>query len=269
MALRDQPYLPLYIQDVLTDEKLSECSAESHGVYFLLLCLLHKQEQYGTILLKQKYKQSSSTCLNFASMLARKMPFDVQIISRAIDELINENVIQVDGDRLIQKRMVKDNQTSIARSAAGKKGGTSTQKKYSKFAKAKSEANTEYEDDNEDVNKEEGEKRKTRATKSEIIYPFSSDVFLDGWEIWKDYKKIEHRFNYKSQISEQAALNKLDTLSGHNETTALAIIKNAIANGWKGFFPLGGKIELPKSNGKSSLDLYMEAKEMFSKKQKQ
>jgi len=47
MALRDQPYLPLYVQDFLTDEKLMECSAETTGVYIRLLCILHKQKEYG------------------------------------------------------------------------------------------------------------------------------------------------------------------------------------------------------------------------------
>ncbi len=54
MALRNQPYFPLYVQDFLTDEKLAECSAESTGVYIRLMCILHKSEEYGCILLKTK-----------------------------------------------------------------------------------------------------------------------------------------------------------------------------------------------------------------------
>lgn len=40
MALRDQPYLPLYVLDFLVDEKLAYCSAESTGVYIRLMCIL-------------------------------------------------------------------------------------------------------------------------------------------------------------------------------------------------------------------------------------
>jgi uncharacterized protein YdaU (DUF1376 family) len=58
MALRNQPYIPLYVQDFLTDEKLIECSAQSTGVYIRLMCIMHKSEDYGKILLKQKDKQS-------------------------------------------------------------------------------------------------------------------------------------------------------------------------------------------------------------------
>jgi len=55
MALRDQPYLPLYVQDIMTDEKLNECSAASHGIYIKgIMCLMHKSETYGKIMLKHK-----------------------------------------------------------------------------------------------------------------------------------------------------------------------------------------------------------------------
>jgi len=148
MALRDQPYLPLYVQDYLTDEKLNMCSAATQGIYIKIMCIMHKSEQYGTILLKQNDKQKSSSCLNFAYKLAKLLPFDVNEINTALDELINENVIYINTDKLIQKRMVRDNEISIIRSKAGSKGGKKTQK----FAKAKIKANSEYEYENENIN---------------------------------------------------------------------------------------------------------------------
>jgi hypothetical protein len=153
MALRDQPYIPLYVQDFLTDEKLNMCSAASQGVYIKLMCIFHKQEPYGGILLKQKDKQNESTCLNFASKLAKLLPFDVLTIENAICELLDEDVLSVDGDFLYQKRMVKDNEISSIRSNSGKIGGKKTQEKSKNFAKAKDEAklkqNTEYENEYE------------------------------------------------------------------------------------------------------------------------
>jgi hypothetical protein len=132
MALRDQPYLPLYIQDVLTDEKLVECSAESHGVYFLLLCILHKQEKYGLLCLKQKYKQNSNKVKSFALMLCRQMPFQAETIESALIELIDENVLSLGNDCLFQKRMVNDGELSILRTEVGKKGGSVVTKQYGK-----------------------------------------------------------------------------------------------------------------------------------------
>ncbi len=94
MALRDQPYIPLYIQDFMTDEKLNECSAGATGVFIRIMCLMHKSNPYGTILLKQKYKQTSSTVTNFASMLLRQMPYSLIEIETGLQELLNEDVLQ-------------------------------------------------------------------------------------------------------------------------------------------------------------------------------
>lgn len=140
MARKDKPYLPLYVQDLLTDEKLMECSANAHGVFLRLMCIMHKSETYGTILLKQKDKQSVKQNENFALKLAKHLPFDLPTILSALNELISENVLYVEGDLLIQKRMYNDGILSAIRSQSGSEGGKATQTNK-KFAKAKTEAN--------------------------------------------------------------------------------------------------------------------------------
>jgi len=157
MALRDQPYFPLYVQDFLTDEKLNECSAESVGVYIKIMCVMHKSKEYGSILLKQKDKQDTKqeffTCLDFAYKLVKHLPYQRNVVCSAIEELVEEDVLQIDGNKLSQKRMVKDNEISLIRAKSGRKGGKVTQ-----FAKAKVEAKIEasteyeYEYENEYVN---------------------------------------------------------------------------------------------------------------------
>jgi hypothetical protein len=89
----------------------------------------------------------------------------------------------------------------------------------------------EDEDDNEDVNinKDDNEK---------LEMPFTSENFIKYWGIWKDYKKKEYNFKFKSIASEQAALNKLVKLSQGYEATAIKIIEESLANNWKGFFQL-------------------------------
>lgn len=156
MARRNKPYLPLYVQDFLTDEKLIECSAESTGVYIRLMCIMHKSEPYGTILLKQKDKQNASTIKNFACKLLRQMPYSAEIIERSLQELINEKVLTLDGDTLYQKRMVDDGKLSDVKAAAGSAGGSATQSanrsakaKYKAGAKAESKANTDIDIDND------------------------------------------------------------------------------------------------------------------------
>lgn len=126
MALRDQPYLPLYIQDFLTDEKLNECSPATVGVYIKIMCIMHKSLKYGTILLRQKDKQSERQTLNFATKIAKQLPFEVPAILSAIEELLEEEVLYIEGNYLIQKRMLKDGELSLIRSKSGKMGAEKT-----------------------------------------------------------------------------------------------------------------------------------------------
>lgn len=149
MALRDQPYLPLFVQDFLTDEKLIECSAQATGVYARLMCIMHKSTEYGRILLKQKDKQTDKQINNFANKLAKQMPYSFDTILASLNELLSENVIHIDGDFLCQKRMIEDNEISLKRSKSGKLGGIASSENKKNFAVAKVEANTEYENEYE------------------------------------------------------------------------------------------------------------------------
>lgn len=124
MALRDQPYLPLYVQDYLTDEKLNMCSPSAQGVYIKIMCVLHKQATYGEIILfKQKDKQKPSMIENFALRFTKLLPFTYEDIFNALQELIEEGVLIIEADKIMQPRMVKDNRISETRSLAAKKGG--------------------------------------------------------------------------------------------------------------------------------------------------
>lgn len=84
-----------------------------------------------------------------------------------------------------------------------------------------------------------------KFTGKEIVNPFSDD-FTDKWEIWIMYKKEVHRFEYKSAISEQAALNQLVDLSEGDEEHAARILNQSMANNWKGLF----KVHNPKKDKK-------------------
>lgn len=145
MALRDQPYIPLFVQDFLTDEKLIECSAQATGVYIRLICIMHKSEPYGKILLRQKDKQTGQQILDFATKLAKNLPYSQDVVFASLQELVTEDVMQIEGDFLCQKRMIRDNDISEKRSKSGIKGGKATAEKNKTFALANSQANTEYE----------------------------------------------------------------------------------------------------------------------------
>lgn len=178
MALRDQPYLPLYIQDIMTDEKLNECCAATHGIYIKgIMCLMHKSDEYGKILLKQKYKQTEKQPKNFASQLVKHLPYSTQEIENAIEELLKEKVCYIEGDYLCQKRMIRDNAISLVRSKSGKKGGLFAQAKI----KANSQANTEDEAENEDTF--------FSSVKGVQGGTITSKLFEDFWELYP--KKVD------------------------------------------------------------------------------
>jgi len=81
-----------------------------------------------------------------------------------------------------------------------------------------------------------------------IIYPFNTENFKDYWNLWKQYKRQEFRFKYKSEISEQAALKHLSNLA-QSEHEAIEIIEQSFANGWKGFFKLNRNLQ---NNGQTN-----------------
>jgi hypothetical protein len=187
MALRDQPYLPLYIQDIMTDEKLNECCAATHGIFIKgIMCLMHKSEYYGKILLKQKDKQTDNQIKNFALKLEKHTPYSSSEIEAALFELLAEKVLYIEGDSLCQKRMIKDGNISEERSKAGKTGVETKKNTHKKFAKAKRKANAsakplanaEYENENENESKYDFEVDSESYGKSENYFHGNPPVDL-------------------------------------------------------------------------------------------
>ena len=238
MALRDQPYLPLYVQDFLTDEKLAECSAESTGVYIRLMCLMHKSHTYGKILLRQKERQSEQPVLDFAEKLSRQMPYKSEVIARALDELIDEEVVYIEDNALCQKRMIRDAELSEKRSFAGRKGAENANKRFTKkeeFAAAKPSANNtakpsaNTENENEYEIEDEINKKEING---EIQIPFDG-ALLDAFNDWIAYKE-EKRQPYKprglksliSQISRYA--------EQFGDTATANAIRDSMASNYQG-----------------------------------
>ena len=87
-------------------------------------------------------------------------------------------------------------------------------------------------------NKNKPNKNKINNNKKKILYPFNDNDFIEKWDQWKQYKREQFNFKYKSEATEQAALMDLGKKSNHDKNTAIAIIMQSIANGWKGFFEL-------------------------------
>src|SRR5690606_13503883 len=99
---------------------------------------------------------------------------------------------------------------------------------------------------------------------------FDSAAFAEHWDWWRKYKQEQFGFRYKSPVTEQAALNELTQLAQGDEALALAIVRQSIANGWKGFFALKGEAKGPPGTEKKSvfqanLEANIETKKMLRK----
>jgi len=95
--------------------------------------------------------------------------------------------------------------------------------------------------DNNENNENNDKKEEATAQKLENLKPKElnySKILPDTWQLWIKYKKEQFKETYKSQITEQTAINNLIELSNNNDNTAKEIINQSIANLWKGLFEL-------------------------------
>ena len=176
----------------MTDEKLNMCSWATQGIYIKIMCVLHKQNEYGRILFKQNPKQNSSKEINrvnyFASILIRQIPCTLEDMIFALEELTEFEVLRIDDDGLSQKRMVRDGQISDARSAAGKKGGGNPvlfKQKSKQRDKQRDKQITEYENEYE-YNNNKGIVLENLTPVDEAIGPELSECkkIVESDQIW-------------------------------------------------------------------------------------
>lgn len=137
MALTDQPYLPLFVDDWMNNLKLKTCSVGAHGLMITIMCLMHKSKPYGKLLLRQKFEQVPRQILGqnykqvdgFCYLIAKYTSFDLPEILPLMNELIEEEVLVIEKNYLVSPRMVRDAEISLSRSVSGKKGAEATHKK--------------------------------------------------------------------------------------------------------------------------------------------
>lgn len=105
---------------------------------------------------------------------------------------------------------------------------------------------------------------KVKETVMVVVMPFESENFIETWNIWKTYKKDQHKFIYKTPISEQAALNDLVKLAEGREDKAIEIIMQSISKSWKGFFEIKNS-----NNGQSTTGTLREQVQAESNRRRQ
>jgi len=236
MALRNQPYIPLYVQDFMTDEKLAECSAMATGVYIRIMCLMHKSTYYGKIMLKDRDKQdclqgedySDKQVYYFACKLVKHLPYDIRTIYNGLIELIMEDVLYIDGDFLCQRRMIRDNEISDKRAISSKRrwiknGDVSDINKKDVIKGGESNNDNEVKSsDEKNVN------NSFNFRKSLIDYGFREDLVNDWLKVRKTKKATNTESAFRLFINEVE--KTLSAFSGIDKNQILIV---CIQNDWK------------------------------------
>ena len=217
------------------DGKITLCTFEEQGL-FINLCSLY-WSKVGVIQLKYaKRRYSECSASAWQSLIDDDLIEikDEHIIIRFLDDQFKDRKILSEKNRLNALEMWKKKRAQSDDYAIASE---------SHAIKSREEESRREEKREEKKREKKPSDKKPKGDDVEIFFPFDSLKFKANWEMWKQYKKDEHKFQYKSAISEQASLKKLGSIS-NNEDEAINIIHQSIGNTWKGFFKI-------KHDGKS------------------
>lgn len=81
------------------------------------------------------------------------------------------------------------------------------------------------------------ENREENRESASLVFLFNSKEFKNAWNEWREYKRDQFKFKFKTVKSEQLALHKLHRDTHGDEQQAIEAIATAIASGWRGLFP--------------------------------
>ena len=153
-----------------------------------------------------------------------------------ISKLVNAGFLVREGDRY-NRRLRKSTQTNAQNSADECANPRKRVRKSTQTSAQNSAHNRTY-------NRTSNRTIKKDAHTRVVVLPFQTELFQSAWNEWKEYKRTDHRFKYKTAQSEQRALIKLQN-EHPEESDAINAIHTAIANGWKGLVfgkPTNGRI---------------------------
>jgi hypothetical protein len=222
--------------DHVNDKKLSEISLQAHLFWVLSWCF---SDDEGVI--------ENDPLLLKSNIFPRRKDIRVEQIEQWIDQLVNARFMipfTHKGEGYLLHRTFKTHQR-IDRPQPSKIPSEIIRRILDEHSK--NDHHSKGEESKVNGKESKGSAFAPDFDKKLILENPFSEKFLEEWIIWKNYKKHEFKFLFKSIETEQAALNDLVKKSGGNETIAREIIHQSIANGWKGFFHLK-----ENSNGQSN-----------------
>lgn len=108
-----EPYSKFYWSDWRGDPKLRMCSLAARGLWMDILCIMHENEGYFTL---ERDKE-------FYKRIARFFQISRINFEKLLKELIENNVVSIDGNRIFSRRMIRDIERSKTNKLNGKNGG--------------------------------------------------------------------------------------------------------------------------------------------------
>jgi hypothetical protein len=195
---------------------IDQLGMEGYGIFWALIERLRNEKDY-------------TLPINLANAFAKRWQTSKEKVEAVIK---NYGLFVVENDifyseRLRYSMIEKSEKARI--SVSCRKDRTTVQRPYN------DRTTTDLQKVTNKVKESKGKKSKINNT---IQYPFASIDFKNAWEKWKEYKRGEHKFSFKTGTSEQIALKGLYEKAKGNEQTAIRIIDRSIENGWKGLFEI-------------------------------
>lgn len=148
-------YIKFHYNDILSSTSLRECDVVGSGVYLFIFCMLCKTKPKGRYEIKVDYigdllqhlprqniQQSNQQivqhlpelCRTLAEHFVKHLPFSEKVIASGLKELLENDVLYIEGNFLCQKRLLRESEISAKRSIAGAAGAKKTNSKKSKNA---------------------------------------------------------------------------------------------------------------------------------------
>lgn len=110
------PWMKFYPQDWRADERLRMCSLSARGLWLEIMCIMHKSEKYGFLLIAGKAPTDTQ--------LAFQVGTTPEQVSQLLAELRTAAVYSATSSGVIySRRMVRDEKKSKINAKNGKKGG--------------------------------------------------------------------------------------------------------------------------------------------------
>ena len=252
--------MPLYVRDLLSDERMRKCSAKAMGVLAVLAPMMHLAEEYGHYKLDAPLESGEELIPRLAKQLVRSMWFSKNIIETALSELIKAKLLVVYDDGVYNPDMVKSNELHEKRSKSGAMGYQAKIQQKTAQATEKAVETVQVEEKSTEIKENSVQENSTRASNSaiELAKNFSSDPEVTKLILeWLELRDARKMATTKNNLLKN--LEKLEYYAKNSNLGVKEYLSEVIRRGWGTFFTIQAeKTPPPKEESSFSIDEFDE-----------